>query len=253
MKETNTAHRLKEIMDEQNLKQIDILNKAKPICKKYGIKLEKNDLSQYISGKVEPKQDKLSVLAETLDVNEAWLMGYDVPKQNKTSKNDEQENNTLINFLLTVSYDNIQKTVDDDKNNKILSYFSVLELLMFLYPKNDTYYIKEFETEMKKIDKTYIFLDELKKTLYNNSKQIPKSIKKEISKLEVKKEILTIKKTKLILYLRKKYNKEDIIKEIDNRDTFKLKENEKNEKNRLLKIAHNLDEMLDIAMKYSKK
>lgn len=82
MKETTTANRLKEIMNEQNLKQVDILKKVKPYCEKYGVRLEKNDLSQYISGKVEPKQDKLSVLGEALKVNEAWLMGYDVPKYN---------------------------------------------------------------------------------------------------------------------------------------------------------------------------
>lgn len=78
MKEKNTSDRLKEIMAEKGLRQIDILNKAIPFCKKYNVKLGRNDLSQYISGKVEPSQKKLTVLAEALEVNEAWLMGYDI-------------------------------------------------------------------------------------------------------------------------------------------------------------------------------
>lgn len=78
MKVSNTSARLKTIMQERRLRQVDILNAAKPFCAQYGIKLEKNDLSQYVSGKVEPKQEKLTILGLALDVNEAWLMGYDV-------------------------------------------------------------------------------------------------------------------------------------------------------------------------------
>lgn len=79
MRKTTTAERLKQIMAERNLRQTDILDLCKPICERKGVKLQKNDLSQYISGKFQPKQDKLNILALALEVNEAWLMGYDVP------------------------------------------------------------------------------------------------------------------------------------------------------------------------------
>lgn len=78
MKIATTSERLKELMSERNLRQIDIIHAAKPFCEKYGVKLSKTDLSQYVSGKVEPGQEKLSILGLTLNVNEAWLMGYDV-------------------------------------------------------------------------------------------------------------------------------------------------------------------------------
>lgn len=78
MRNSNTSLRLKQIMSERNLRQVDILNAAKPYCAKYGVKLEKNDLSQYVNGKVEPGQEKLTILGLALDVNETWLMGYDV-------------------------------------------------------------------------------------------------------------------------------------------------------------------------------
>lgn len=78
MKISNTSLRLKQIMQERNLKQVDILNAAKQYCVKYGVKLEKNDLSQYVNGKVEPRQEKLTILGLALNVSETWLMGYDV-------------------------------------------------------------------------------------------------------------------------------------------------------------------------------
>lgn len=79
MKDVTTADRLKQIMKERGLKQVEILEACKPYCEKYGVKLAKNDLSQYISGKVTPGQDKLTILGLALGVNEVWLMGYNVP------------------------------------------------------------------------------------------------------------------------------------------------------------------------------
>ena len=79
MKVSTTAKRLKEIMDSRNLRQVDILEKCKPVCEKYGIRLAKNDLSQYVSGKTEPNNQRLGVLAEALGVTEAWLAGWDAP------------------------------------------------------------------------------------------------------------------------------------------------------------------------------
>lgn len=81
MKIENTASRLKKIMSMHNLRQVDILEAAQPYCKKYGIKLNKSDLSQYISGIVEPGSYKLTILSLALNVSEPWLMGFDVPMQ----------------------------------------------------------------------------------------------------------------------------------------------------------------------------
>ncbi|WP_165004444.1 MULTISPECIES: S24 family peptidase [unclassified Enterococcus] len=77
----NTSTRLKQIMREQNLKQIDILNKSLPFQKKLGVKMGKSALSQYVSGKSNPDQQKLVLLAKTLGVSEPWLMGFEVEKK----------------------------------------------------------------------------------------------------------------------------------------------------------------------------
>lgn len=80
MKET-VGNRLREIMNERNLRQVDILEKVKPLAKKYSVRIKKNDLSQYVNDKVEPNQDRIYILAAALGVSEAWLLGYDVPKK----------------------------------------------------------------------------------------------------------------------------------------------------------------------------
>lgn len=81
MEKTSISIRLKQLMSERNLRQVDILEACKPYSDRFGIQIQKSDLSQYVSGKTEPKQDKLSILGMALGVNEAWLMGYDVPSE----------------------------------------------------------------------------------------------------------------------------------------------------------------------------
>lgn len=102
MKKYNTSYRLKQLMKERGIKQIDILNLAAPYCKKYGVKLNKNDLSQYVNGKVEPGQHKLFILSLALDVNEAWLMGFDEVSMSREAQGNAQEPKQLKNsFHLT--------------------------------------------------------------------------------------------------------------------------------------------------------
>ena len=45
--------------------------------------IPKSAISQYISGSFEPKQDRLFLIAQALDVDPVWLMGFDVPMEKK--------------------------------------------------------------------------------------------------------------------------------------------------------------------------
>ena len=112
MKPYSTAERLQSIMTTRNLKQIDILNLSAPYCKKFNIKLNRNDLSQYVNGKVVPGQFKLTVIAMALNVSEAWLMGYDVP----------------IEREVTLSKTNHSISLDEDQQNA-LSLYSQLDTI----------------------------------------------------------------------------------------------------------------------------
>ena len=44
-------------------------------------KISKSSLSEYLKGLYVPKQDKIFILAQALDVNPAWLMGFDAPME----------------------------------------------------------------------------------------------------------------------------------------------------------------------------
>ena len=97
MKQATTADRLRQIMQERQMAQVDILRAAKPFCEKYDVKLGKGMLSLYVSGKAEPGQEKLAILGLALNVSEAWLMGFDVPMERKiTPISDAIEDRRLI-------------------------------------------------------------------------------------------------------------------------------------------------------------
>ena len=98
MKSSNTSERLKYLMNERNIKQVDILEKAQPYCQKYGVNLGKSALSQYVSGRVEPSQDKLFILGNALGVSEAWLMGFDVPME-RISVSSKEEIMSIPNII----------------------------------------------------------------------------------------------------------------------------------------------------------
>lgn len=118
MEKVTTAARLKQIMQERNLKQVDILELCEPYCIKYNEKMGKSILSQYISGSVEPGQIKLTILGLALNVNEVWLMGYDVPKERDNSSGaqqpvDEQELLKDYRSLNDLGKDEAKKRVNE--------------------------------------------------------------------------------------------------------------------------------------------
>lgn len=72
--------RLQQAMDMRKINQTEL-------CEKTGI--PKSAMSQYISGAFKPKQKRTYLLAQALDVDEAWLMGYDVPVEKKDTSAPE--------------------------------------------------------------------------------------------------------------------------------------------------------------------
>ena len=88
---STTAERLKEIMTERKLRQVDVLDLAKPFCEQFHVKLGKSDLSQYLHGVAKPGSSKLTILGLALNVNEAWLMGLDVPREREDRKQETRE------------------------------------------------------------------------------------------------------------------------------------------------------------------
>ena len=102
MKKIHTSIRLKEIMAERRLRQADVLRLAQPYAEQYGERLGKNDLSQYVSGKIEPGQRKLFILGKALNVNPSWLMGMDAPKE---VSEPQKKNDTITDIILKLRTD----------------------------------------------------------------------------------------------------------------------------------------------------
>ena len=63
--QTTFATRLKETMEERSLKQVDLVQ----LASERGHKLGKSQLSQYLSGKTEPRPEMLNILSELLGVS----------------------------------------------------------------------------------------------------------------------------------------------------------------------------------------
>lgn len=116
-----TSDRLHEIMKEQNLSQADIIRKAEPFAEMYDAKLTRPDLSQYYHGKTIPTQNKLFLLAAALNVSEAWLMGYDVPRTRTTEAERIILQDPVLSAMIkrnpsALSEEYIQKRIKDAIN-----------------------------------------------------------------------------------------------------------------------------------------
>ena len=77
--------RIKEAMELRNLNQTDIVERTN---------IKKSALSQYISGKITPRQNAIDELSKVLNVSEPWLMGYDVPMKRTVLKKETQKSKT---------------------------------------------------------------------------------------------------------------------------------------------------------------
>lgn len=88
------ASRINYAMSLKGYNQVELANRTK-----IGI----GSINQYVNGVVSPKQDRIYLLAEALDVSEEWLMGFDVPmvrvkKEIDRSKLDDQAKRLLAYY-----------------------------------------------------------------------------------------------------------------------------------------------------------
>ena len=74
--------RLKEVLDKRGLRAVDLMDMT-------GV--PKSAISFYLAGKSKPKADRIYIIAQALDISEAWLLGYDVPmaRSLESKRNDQ--------------------------------------------------------------------------------------------------------------------------------------------------------------------
>ena len=74
--------RIAKALSIRNMKQSELCEKTK---------IPKSAISQYLSGAFEPKQDRLLLIAKALEVDPAWLMGFDVPMERREKGNSSDK------------------------------------------------------------------------------------------------------------------------------------------------------------------
>lgn len=132
----NIAERLKEAMEAKGLKQVDVIRLAEPIGREHGVRIGKSHISQYLSGKSEPRKDILKVLARTLEVEESWLAGKDILRKENTdtgvtSADGAVQNNAAQND--TVQYATEKKSVFNIGENVMREFSKSSKLDNVLY------------------------------------------------------------------------------------------------------------------------
>ena len=100
---SNFATRLNEAINLKNIKPAEIVRRSEKLYEngKINKALTKPLLSHYLKGTYEAKQDNVYALSMILNVDEAWLMGYDVPME----KNDD-----LLKKIGAIPISNIETT-----------------------------------------------------------------------------------------------------------------------------------------------
>ena len=118
MQKIELKDRLREALEMRGMRAVDLVEKT-------GI--PKGTISYYLSGKTEPKADRLYIIAQVLDINEAWLLGYDVPKERPTER---KKNDQLAKLVARLKRDeNFYNTVVALSNLTESQYRSIEQLI----------------------------------------------------------------------------------------------------------------------------
>lgn len=90
---STTQARLREAFAASGKKQADLARNTG---------LDKGAISSYLSGKYEPKQKAIGLLARELGVSEMWLWGYDVPLERTP---EQKKNDDLVKVIAQLRKD----------------------------------------------------------------------------------------------------------------------------------------------------
>ena len=99
--------RLEKALNIRNMKPVELHEKT-------GI--SESLISKYLSNNAIARQKKLSLLADALNVNEVWLMGYDVPME-------REKNNIISNDFKYANYNGIDTDGLDEKDIEEINRF----------------------------------------------------------------------------------------------------------------------------------
>lgn len=135
------ANRLRTALKLRGMKQVEL-------CEITG--LGKSSLSQYLSGEYEPRVNRVAIIANVLDVNIYWLMGFDVPMDREAplpslsgTQFEGMSKSQMQLFLLSQYLQKIDEAhpnlSDEEKRQYIAGFYKydVVELMLDYMALND--------------------------------------------------------------------------------------------------------------------
>lgn len=133
MNKVDIKERIKQGLEIREITQTQLAARAN---------IDKGQLSSYISGKYKPRQNNIDALAAALNVNEAWLMGFDVPME-RASNNVETDQSVsksveckeILEICEQLSTHNQRKVLTYSKN--LLSAQQMEEDLLAAHARTD--------------------------------------------------------------------------------------------------------------------
>ena len=133
MNKVDIKERIKQGLEIREITQTQLAARAN---------IDKGQLSSYISGKYKPRQNNIDSLAAALNVNEAWLMGFDVPME-RASNNIETDQSVsksveckeILEICEQLSTHNQRKVLTYSKN--LLSTQQMEEDLLAAHARTD--------------------------------------------------------------------------------------------------------------------
>lgn len=108
-------NRLSKILKDRNIKQKTIVKNTS---------ISHSQLSHWLSGDYKPKQESIYIIANFLNINPAWLMGYDVPMDK-----EEEYYEKMARDYMCESSQILQERFDltDDQLKNVLNYIEFLK------------------------------------------------------------------------------------------------------------------------------
>ena len=111
------ANRLLIAMKKNNINQIELSEKTTL----HGKKISQSLINKYLKGKAFARQDNIYILSKILNVNEVWLMGYNVPMDKKFGRTETKHINvynlTTNEVVQTIPYEYRPDIAEDDPKN----------------------------------------------------------------------------------------------------------------------------------------
>lgn len=106
----STSMRLNKALSIRGLTQKDI-------CDRTG--LSSACVSQYSTGKAKPKADKIFLMAKALNVDETWLLGYDVPMEKSKGNFSNVNTDAIVDYIIDddmrIMIETVSKMPDDKR------------------------------------------------------------------------------------------------------------------------------------------